>query len=359
MELKKVLLFFTLSFSIFAFSQVKVGNNPNDINPSSIMELESNDKALVLTRLTSAQMQSINPLNGALAYNTDTSCVHYYNGNQWINLCNSSNATGFSFVDNGDGTITLSDGSGNDLTFNGAPETTTTLTDNLDGTYTFTNEVGTQTVINTSSTDSQTLSTDGNPGNISILNGNAINLNVDDTDADDQNEIQDLQYNLGVISLTNDPDVTLIDLSSFDSNEADDFSGSFNDLTDVPANLDTDSTDDFSGSFNDLTDVPANLDTDSTDDFDGEWSSLNNVPAGFADDIDNDTQLTDAQVATAVNNEFPNLDTDVTDDFSGDFGDLTNVPVNLDTDSTDDFSGSFNDLTDVPANLDTDSTDDF
>ncbi|MEP3237479.1 MAG: hypothetical protein ABJO12_02395, partial [Flavobacteriaceae bacterium] len=73
-----------------------------------------------------------------------------------------------------------------------------------------------------------------------------------------------------------------------------------------------------------------NLDTDSTDDFDGEWSSLNNVPAGFADDIDNDTQLTDAQVATAVNNEFPNLDTDSTDDFSGDFTDLTNVPANLD-----------------------------
>ncbi|MEP0461931.1 MAG: hypothetical protein ABJD55_10885 [Flavobacteriaceae bacterium] len=92
-----------------------------------------------------------------------------------------------------------------------------------------------------------------------------------------------------------------------------------------------------------------NLDTDSTDDFDGEWSSLNNVPAGFADDIDNDTQLTDAQVATAVNNEFPNLDTDSTDDFSGDFTDLTNVPANLDTDSTDDFDGEWSSLNNVPA----------
>ncbi|MEP3445626.1 MAG: hypothetical protein ABJN61_17285 [Flavobacteriaceae bacterium] len=92
-----------------------------------------------------------------------------------------------------------------------------------------------------------------------------------------------------------------------------------------------------------------NLDTDSTDDFDGEWSSLNNVPAGFADDIDNDTQLTDTQVATAVNNEFPNLDTDSTDDFSGDFTDLTNVPANLDTDSTDDFDGEWSSLNNVPA----------
>ncbi|MEP3228967.1 MAG: hypothetical protein ABJO31_07100, partial [Flavobacteriaceae bacterium] len=103
-----------------------------------------------------------------------------------------------------------------------------------------------------------------------------------------------------------------------------------------------------------------NLDTDSTDDFDGEWSSLNNVPAGFADDIDNDTQLTDTQVATAVNNEFPNLDTDSTDDFSGDFTDLTNVPANLDTDSTDDFDGEWSSLNNVPAGFadDIDNVDD-
>ncbi len=77
-------------------------------------------------------------------------------------------------------------------------------------------------------------------------------------------------------------------------------------------------TDDFSGDFTDLTNVPANLDTDSTDDFDGDWTSLTSSPADIADG-DDDTQLTDAQVATAVNNEFPNLDTDSTDDFSGRF----------------------------------------
>ncbi|SHG86898.1 hypothetical protein, partial [Flagellimonas flava] len=53
------------------------------------------------------------------------------------------------------------------------------------------------------------------------------------------------------------------------------------------------------------------------------------VPAGFADDIDNDTQLTDAQVATAVNNEFPNLDTDSTDDFDGSWGSLTGIPADI------------------------------
>ncbi len=229
--------------------------------------------------------------------------------------------------------------------------------------------------------------------------------NVDDADNDPANELQAITSTDGTVTVT--PNGNDFDLSGF--------SGDFGDLSNVPANLDTDSTDDFSGDFGDLTNVPANLDLDSTDDFDGQWSSLTGVPAGFADNIDNDTQLTDAQVATAVNNEFPNLDTDSTDDFdgqwssltgipadfadnvdnvddadndpanelqtitstdgtvtvtpngndfdlsgfSGDFGDLTNVPANLDTDSTDDFSGDFNDLTNVPANLDTDSTDDF
>ncbi|NYJ28329.1 beta strand repeat-containing protein [Allomuricauda sp. ARW1Y1] len=173
--------------------------------------------------------------------------------------------------------------------------------------------------------------------------------NVDDADNDPANELQTITSTDGTVTVT--PNGNDFDLSGF--------SGDFGDLSNVPANLDTDSTDDFSGDFNDLTNVPANLDLDSTDDFDGQWSSLTGVPAGFADNIDNDTQLTDAQVATAVNNEFPNLDTDSTDDFSGDFGDLTNVPANLDLDSTDDFSGDFNDLTNVPANLDTDSTDDF
>ena len=187
--------------------------------------------------------------------------------------------------------------------------------------------------------------------------------NVDDADNDPANELQAITSTDGTVTVT--PNGNDFDLSGFsgdfgdlsnvpanlDTDSTDDFSGDFNDLTNVPANLDTDSTDDFSGDFGDLTNVPANLDLDSTDDFDGQWSSLTGIPAGFADNIDNDTQLTDAEVATAVNNEFPNLDTDSTDDFSGDFGDLTNVPANLDLDSTDDFDGQWSSLTSVPADF--------
>src|SRR6056297_926201 len=121
-------------------------------------------------------------------------------------------------------------------------------------------------------------------------------------------------------------------------------------------NLDTDSTDDFSGDFPDLTNIPAGL-ADGDDDttysagagldltgttfsVDGstitpDWTNITNIPAGFADDIDNDTQMTDAEVATAVNSEFPNLDTDSTDDFDGAWGSLTAVPAGF-ADNTDD-----------------------
>ena len=223
MNLHKIILPLVFLLSAhFLSAQVKIGENPNSINSASIVELESSNKAFVLTRVTTPQMQAIVPLNGALVYNTDTDCVHYYNGSQWNNLCDSSGTgtTGFSFNDNGDGTITLNDGNGGALTFNGSPETLSTLVDNLDGTYTYTNENGIQTIITSSTSSTPNLSTDGSSGNISIDGGNSITLNVDDSDADAGNEIQDLQFTGGVISLTNDPDATLVDLSVYDNSAA-------------------------------------------------------------------------------------------------------------------------------------------
>ncbi|CAG2534618.1 hypothetical protein MAR621_04072, partial [Maribacter dokdonensis] len=240
----KFLLFFSF-ISFCATAQVKIGQNPNIIHSASIVELESTDKAFVLTRLSTAQMQAITPLNGAVVYNTDTQCVHYYNGTVWTNLCDGISTNDFSFTDNSDGTITLDDGNGNTITFNGAAQTISTLIDNGDGTYTYTNENGIETVISIAVTDNQNLQTDNTPGNISIDNGNALTINVDDADADAQNEIQTLDYTSGVLTLSNDPNATVVDLSAFDQNAADDFSGSFNDLNDLPVNLDTDTTDDF------------------------------------------------------------------------------------------------------------------
>lgn len=204
MDFKKLgPLVFLLLNMYWVSGQVKIGANPNSIDAASIVELESDSKALVLTRVSTAQMQAISPLQGAVVYNTDTQCVYYYDGTLWTNLCDGAGQNQFSFTDNGDGTFTLTDENGNDITFNGAPETITSLVDNLDGTFTFTNESGTQTIITSDNTDSQNISTDGNPGNISIDNGDTITLNVDDADADDQNEIQVLSKSGITIALNN------------------------------------------------------------------------------------------------------------------------------------------------------------
>ena len=68
-------------------AQVKLGDNPQSIDPASLFELESTDQVLVITRVSNAELQAITPSMGALAYNTDEKCLFYHNGEVWINLC--------------------------------------------------------------------------------------------------------------------------------------------------------------------------------------------------------------------------------------------------------------------------------
>ncbi len=84
-------LLFTILFiqTTYVSGQVKVGDNSNTIDAGSILELESRNKALVITRLTDIEMNSITPLNGALVYNTDLKCVFVFEGSVWKSLCNS------------------------------------------------------------------------------------------------------------------------------------------------------------------------------------------------------------------------------------------------------------------------------
>ena len=69
------------------FGQIKIGDNPQNIDPSSVLELESTSKVLVITRVTTSDMNAISPQRGGMVYNTDTECIHYYDGSTWINLC--------------------------------------------------------------------------------------------------------------------------------------------------------------------------------------------------------------------------------------------------------------------------------
>ncbi|MRI00488.1 hypothetical protein GH721_08055 [Kriegella sp. EG-1] len=91
----------TLLIALFAmpalFAQIKIGDNPQAISPTSVLELESNDRVLVITRINTTQMNAIVPNQGAMVYNTDTQCIHYFDGAQWVNLCNSA---GFELAEN-------------------------------------------------------------------------------------------------------------------------------------------------------------------------------------------------------------------------------------------------------------------
>jgi len=127
---------------------------------------------------------------------------------------------------------------GNTLAITGDPNTDVDLSGYLD---------------DTTIPDDQTLSIDstGRVFSIAIADGNTVNFE------DTNTQLNESQVEAFI-----------------DGNEA-----SFN-------GWDKNESDDFSGSYNDLTNVPVNIDEDSTDDFDGVWSSLTGVPAGFADNTD-------------------------------------------------------------------------
>lgn len=86
----KNLLLLTLAFSFFlsAKAQLKLGTNPNSINSSALLELESTSKGLLFSRMTAAQRGAISsPATGLLVYQTDgTSGFYYFNGSSWVKL---------------------------------------------------------------------------------------------------------------------------------------------------------------------------------------------------------------------------------------------------------------------------------
>lgn len=63
-------------------AQVKIGTNPNTINESSILELESTNKALLISRVP--QVDSVaTPINGMLVYDESVQCFRFYQNNTW------------------------------------------------------------------------------------------------------------------------------------------------------------------------------------------------------------------------------------------------------------------------------------
>jgi len=87
----KTLLIFILSlFSALVNAQNNVGIGTTTPNAKAILELNANDKGLLIPRITAAQRLAIIPTPEALlVYDTDTACFFFWNTTTWVNMCNS------------------------------------------------------------------------------------------------------------------------------------------------------------------------------------------------------------------------------------------------------------------------------
>ncbi|MBT8449221.1 MAG: hypothetical protein KJO69_06000, partial [Gammaproteobacteria bacterium] len=178
-------------------------------------------------------------VNNNLIFGTD--------GRLYLNVdAAASGETITSIIDNNDGTFTYTNENSVPVTISKSD-----ITDLGDGTYTFTNNDGSDVTIDTRAAsnpydntitglltasdvqgaldelaggaDSQDISTDNSPGNISIQNGSTLTLNVDDADASATNELQDLSLAVNTLSLSGD--ATPVDLSGYlDNTDAQDLS---------------------------------------------------------------------------------------------------------------------------------------
>src|SRR5689334_16542361 len=92
-----------LMLSFCAGAQVKLGDNPTNINPNSILEMESSNKGMLLPRISLTATSNAAPLSGFVAgmtvYNTAnagsgatavTPGIYYCDGTQWIRTLASS-----------------------------------------------------------------------------------------------------------------------------------------------------------------------------------------------------------------------------------------------------------------------------
>lgn len=80
------------------YAQDNVGIGTTTPNASSILELSSNNKGLLITRLTTAQRNAIaSPATGLVIFNTDNNNFEYYSGSVWVTLFSST----FLPLDNG------------------------------------------------------------------------------------------------------------------------------------------------------------------------------------------------------------------------------------------------------------------
>lgn len=96
---KSLLVIAILVFSFKAYTQKNVGisDNPIDPDPSSMLEIQSTDKGILIPRMTSVQRLAIsNPANGLMVFDTDENCLIFYSASasKWQSLCDVAGTPG-------------------------------------------------------------------------------------------------------------------------------------------------------------------------------------------------------------------------------------------------------------------------
>lgn len=94
-QILKITYIVILSLTGFmAVAQVKAGDNPEAIGQGSVLELESADKALVITRVANTTAVAV-PVNGMMVYDVSSKCLKAYENGRWTNcLSNGTNIEG-------------------------------------------------------------------------------------------------------------------------------------------------------------------------------------------------------------------------------------------------------------------------
>ena len=90
------LFFIGSTVSFLAQQNVSISDVPATPNPTSVLDVSSTTKGMLMPRLTTVQRNSIvGPANGLLVYDTDVNCVMYYSTTlaSWNSLCSGSNAS--------------------------------------------------------------------------------------------------------------------------------------------------------------------------------------------------------------------------------------------------------------------------
>ncbi|MEY3085220.1 MAG: hypothetical protein RL037_1400, partial [Bacteroidota bacterium] len=96
--MKKFLYLFFILLSFLAHSQqnVSISDVPSTPNPTSVLDVSSTSKGMLIPRMTTLQRNAIvGPANGLLVYDINVNCIMFYSSTtaNWNSLCTSTNLT--------------------------------------------------------------------------------------------------------------------------------------------------------------------------------------------------------------------------------------------------------------------------